>query len=482
MPDYIFNKNNNNDDDNKIQPEKTAANEEATSEANPSQANSHQEYPNRVIQDPTPQPQQNPCRTSYGTYSQVPDKETFTPVYITPKAAEPAPQYRNQYKKEKKSRATAAVAAICTVGVILSGFAGFGGTLIANKISPAASSVNGTPSDSYSDDDGGVIYRSVSTDTGAVTIGTISNVAAAVENSIVEIVTEYQNMSNFFQYVTEGAGSGVIITSDGLIVTNNHVISSSNGVADKVRVRLKNGEEYEATVVGTDSSSDIALLKIEETGLTPAVFGDSDQLIVGEDVVAIGNPLGELGGTVTNGIISALDREIGVDGTSMNLLQTNAAVNPGNSGGGLFNMKGELIGIVNAKSSGSGIEGLGFAIPSNDALKMIEQLKEFGYVRGRVFLGIEFLDISDSMTAMMYGVNSMGVYVVSTVDGYNSDALLPGDRVTAIDGQEVISRAEIKNYILTKNVGDVLTFTISRQSKLQDIEITCYELTPTSGA
>ena len=470
MPDYIFNKTNKNDSENKIQDEMNEQNERP----NPNQVNQQGANTN-------PQPQHNPYRTSYGTYSQVPDKETFTPVYITPKAAEPIPQYR-PYKKEKRSRGTGAVAAICAVGIILSGFAGFGGTVIANKVSPPVSAVGNTPSNSYSDDDSGVIYRSVSTDSEAVTIGTIANVAKAVENSIVEIVTEYQNMSRFFQYVSEGAGSGVIITSDGLIVTNNHVISSSSGVADKVKVRLKNGEEYEATVVGTDSSSDIALLKIDATGLTPAIFGDSDNLIVGEDVVAIGNPLGELGGTVTNGIISALDREIGVDGTSMNLLQTNAAVNPGNSGGGLFNMKGELIGIVNAKSSGSGIEGLGFAIPSNDALKMIEQLKEFGYVRGRVYLGIEFVDISDNMTAMMYNVNSTGVYVMSTTVGFNDADLRPGDRVTAIDGQEVNTAADIKNYIASKNVDDILTFTISRNSKMQEIQITCYEKTPEIGA
>ena len=148
----------------------------------------------------------------------------------------------------------------------------------------------------------------------------------------------------FAQYVTEGAGSGVIISEDGYILTNNHVIEGQSSI----KVTTSDGQEYDATVVGTDDKTDIAVLKIEASGLTPAVIGDSDSLVVGETAVAVGNPLGELGGTVTDGIISALDREVTVEGKNMTLLQTSAAVSPGNSGGGLFNEKGELVGFVNA--------------------------------------------------------------------------------------------------------------------------------------
>lgn len=177
---------------------------------------------------------------------------------------------------------------------------------------------------------------------------------------MVEVTTEAVTTNAFFgQYVQSGAGSGVIITEDGYIITNNHVVSG----ASQVTVRTSDGTEYPATVVGADSKTDIAVLKIEATGLTPAVVGDSDSLQVGEFTLAVGNPLGELGGTVTDGIISALDREVTVENQTMNLLQTNAAVSPGNSGGGLFNERGELIGIVNAKSSGQNAEGLGLRDP-----------------------------------------------------------------------------------------------------------------------
>src|SRR5699024_342301 len=151
----------------------------------------------------------------------------------------------------------------------------------------------------------------------------------------------------FQQYVSSGAGSGVILTQDGYIVTNHHVIEDANSIT----VRTRSGDEYNASLVGSDEQSDLAVLKIDATGLTPAVLGDSTTLEVGELAIAIGNPLGELGGSVTSGIISALDREMTIDGQTMTLLQTDAAVNPGNSGGGLFNANGDLIGIVNAKSS-----------------------------------------------------------------------------------------------------------------------------------
>lgn len=200
---------------------------------------------------------------------------------------------------------------------------------------------------------------------------TMSDIAKAASKSVVEIKTETVTSDRFFgNYVSNGAGSGVIIGTNGYIVTNYHVISG----ARTIYVTLADGKEYEATYLGGDSKNDIAVLKIDETGLTAATVGDSDMLVVGESVLAIGNPLGELGGTVTDGIISSTSREITVDGTTMELLQTSAAINPGNSGGGLFNMKGELIGIVNAKSSGSDIEGLGFAIPVNTAIEIAQEI------------------------------------------------------------------------------------------------------------
>ena len=193
-----------------------------------------------------------------------------------------------------------------------------------------------------------VIYQSVvrtSSSSSSDSSLSISDVAAVASNSVVEITTETVMMgTRMGQFVSEGAGSGVIITSDGYILTNNHVIDG----ASKITVRLKDGTSYNGVVVGLDEKTDLAVIKVDASDLQPAVFGDSSSLTVGETAVAIGNPLGQLGGTVTSGIISALDREISIDGETMTLLQTSAAINPGNSGGGLFNSYGELIGIVNA--------------------------------------------------------------------------------------------------------------------------------------
>ena len=204
---------------------------------------------------------------------------------------------------------------------------------------------------------------------------TVQEITAATLDSVVEIKTESVQTEVFLgQYVTEGAGSGVIIKSDGYIITNYHVIEGAN----KIIVTTTDEQQYAAQVIGADADNDIAVLKINAANLPAATMGNSDQLNVGDLAVAIGNPLGELGGTVTAGIISALDRSITIDGTTMSLLQTDTSINPGNSGGGLFNQYGQLIGVVVAKSSGSDVEGLGFAIPINTASRVAEQIIEHG--------------------------------------------------------------------------------------------------------
>ena len=294
-------------------------------------------------------------------------------------------------------------------------------------------------------------------------------------------MTEYTVQSMWYQYVTGGAGSGVIISDDGYIITNNHVICDDSGtnVADNITVRLTNGEEYKATAIGADADSDIAVLKIEAENLTFAVAGNSDNLAVGEEVVVVGNPLGELGGTVTNGIVSATEREMDVNGVTMHLIQSNAAVNPGNSGGGMFNMKGELIGIVNAKSSGTGIEGLGFAIPINEALDINAQLLQYGYVRGKVMIGVGFDQVENSSSMFMYYYNvKPGLYVTSLTEGYNDSVLQVGDRVIAVNGEEVTTVADVKAIVSAASVGDILKFQLYRDGKLIGVEVTCYEKVP----
>lgn len=304
----------------------------------------------------------------------------------------------------------------------------------------------------------------------------IRDIATLTMNSVVEINTETVVWgSRLGQYISEGAGSGVIISNDGYIVTNNHVIED----ATKITVKLNGGESYEAEVVGTYSENDIAVIKIDAIDLQPVILGDSDKLYVGDTAVVVGNPLGSLGGSVTNGIISALDREIDLGDSKMNLLQTNAAVNPGNSGGGLFNGKAELVGIIIAKSAGSDIEGIGFAIPINDIKEVISELKIYGYKRGRVQLGVTLIDIDDAWDAMMYKVSSTGVYIQSITSGSDAEksGIRAGDRVVSVDGNKVVSSGDIKKVIQEKFPGDKVLITVVRngREKTINVELTEYK-------
>ncbi len=398
---------------------------------------------------------------------------------------------QTQKKAHKRNGKSGFVALAVVGGILLSTGFGFIGSALGNQVfAPAQTTIGGETTgnaDAANTNTPTVIYKGIDTVTTSTTADggdlTSAQVAALVKDSVVEINTEYTTVSMWYQYVSGGAGSGVVISEDGYIITNNHVICGSDGttIAEKITVRLTDGSEYEATVVGTDADADIAIIKIDKTGLTPAVMGDSDKLSVGEDVIAVGNPLGELGGSVTNGIISALDREISVNGVEMNLLQTNAAVNPGNSGGGLFNMRGELIGVVNAKSSGDGVEGLGFAIPVNDALNVAEQLMQYGYVKGKVVIGISLYDVTDASMARYLGLSGYGTYITDVTEGYNDDVLQVGDRIISINGQEISSGEDVTAIVKKSSVGDKLTFQVSRQGKITEVEVTCYEKVPESA-
>ena len=357
------------------------------------------------------------------------------------------------------------------ISVLLAAVVGLASGFLGAKLGGSGSTVIQT------EDGSKVVFQEIerSTDNGSQASYAVEDVAAAVADSVVEITTEVVSTNNFMgQYISQGAGSGVIFTTDGYIVTNHHVIEG----ASKINVTLKNGTSYSAKIVGDDSKTDLALLKIEASGLTPAVLtADSDQLKVGQTAIAIGNPLGQLGGTVTSGIVSALGREIEIGGETMTLLQTSAAINPGNSGGGLFDDKGYLIGIVNAKSSGSDIEGLGFAIPSNTVKKVIGDLMEYGYVKGRVNLGLSYVAINSYASAWLYGYDEFGIYV-SKVD-MNSDAytagIQAGDMVVSINGVEIQSESDIQAQLNNCSVGDTITLIIRRRHKDYQAEITLSE-------
>lgn len=367
-------------------------------------------------------------------------------------------------KAKLKRKKVASVIGICTLTVGSFGLGGYAFSQFGGRVQ--ATSNTTTPVVNNSN----LVQTATANSSG--TSLSVAEVASVAADSVVEITTEIMTTGiRMQQYIAEGAGSGVAISKDGYIVTNNHVIDG----ASKITVRLRNGESYDATLVGTDSKTDIALLKVEGVTLTPASLGDSDSLQVGELAVAIGNPLGQLGGTVTNGIISALDREITLDGQTMNLLQTNAAINPGNSGGGLFNDKGQLVGLVVAKSAGSDVEGLGFAIPVNEVKTIVDELMNNGYVTGRPVLGVAVLSVDSLQTAMQYRLNRMGVYIQELTPGTNSEksGLQVGDCIVAIDDQEVASTSDISKILQDKKVGDTVKVTVSRDGQMltKDLEL-----------
>ena len=300
----------------------------------------------------------------------------------------------------------------------------------------------------------------------------IHQIADIATNSVVEIQTESISTNSFFpQAIQSGAGSGVILSKDGYIVTNHHVIDS----ADKIVVKLKDGKSYDAKLIGSDTASDLAIIKIEAENLSPAIIGSSKALQVGDTAVAIGNPLGELGGTVTSGIISALDREITIDNQEMHLLQTNAAINPGNSGGGLFNDQGQLIGIVNAKSSGENIEGLGFAIPIDRAKDIIENLIANGYVKGRAALGVTLSQASNP-----YDQNANAIFIVDVIKGQAASkaGLKSGDQILKIDDTDIKDVSDVKTVISNHKAGEKIKMTILRQNSTKTITVTLGEATP----
>ncbi|MDR2505121.1 MAG: trypsin-like peptidase domain-containing protein [Oscillospiraceae bacterium] len=302
--------------------------------------------------------------------------------------------------------------------------------------------------------------------------GTIAWVAEAAAPSVFEVTTENTVTHSFWgSYIESGAGSAVVLSADGYLLTNNHVVAG----AQTIRVRDPRGDVYEASVVGTDPSTDVAVLKINASGLTPCVFADSDAVRVGELAVAIGNPLGTLGGTVTEGIVSAKDRAIIVEGEAMVLLQTSAAINPGNSGGGLFNGAGQLIGLVSMKSSGDDIEGLGFAVPSNIVRRVAEELIQYGYVTGRPALGVVVEPITRWNDLQRYGLTEAGLYVINVMKDSPLDLW---DMIKSVNGKPVASELDVKSAIGDMKAGDSVSVEVFRKGAYQTISIDLYERTP----
>ena len=394
------------------------------------------------------------------------------PVHpVQPQDAQP-PKKKKKFNGKRVARSAVALVLAAAMG-FAGGFVGakFGGSgkVVIQQVAPSSTADSASGSDS-----------SITAASSSGSSLTTEQVADLVSPSVVVITTEQVVYSQWSWYgqnqVESGAGSGVIISSDGYILTCAHVVDGASTITVTI-----GDKDYTATLVGEDTTSDIAVIKIDADGLTPATVGNSDSLKVGQSVMAVGNPLGELGGTVTGGMISALNRSVTIQGTNstntMSLIQMDASVSPGNSGGGLFNMNGELVGIVNAKSSSSDAEGLGFAIPINDAIKVAQELLENGYVTGRPYLGITYLAVTDAQTAQQLGVNAYGVYIVDVTKGGPADqaGLKAGDRIVSVDGSEIAAKDDLGTLMQNHSAGDTLAITVARDGQMQTVNVTLGE-------
>ncbi len=385
----------------------------------------------------------------------------YQPPYYVPNFSTETPAVK---PKKKKGIGKVAIAAIITGGILMLAILALGGYALNMLMGTARFNSN----TDLSDENLSIMQNAPQMEINQnadddYVPKSLPEVVNKVGNSVVEISTSSIKKDYFYgQYVTSGAGSGVIVTQSskaGYLLTNYHVIYETNGkLVDTITVVLTNGESYEATLIGSDESLDLALIRIEKKDdeeFTVASFGKSSNLVVGQDVVAIGNPLGSLGGTVTDGIISALDRRVEIDGVEMVLLQHNAAINPGNSGGALFDMMGNLVGIVNAKTSDTGIEGLGFAIPSDIAFNFINRIM---VVEPAIGIKVQYGTLN----------RVLGLYVVETVNAEFEKY----DRIVKINGENIESAAQYYAVVDSLKIGDTATITVRRNGADLDIKVT----------
>lgn len=379
--------------------------------------------------------------------------------YSEPAHAMPPQNKKSGKKKDSKYVTKGALVLCMIITMIVSSVAG----ALAGRMLPGSSDGRAARNDSE------LSQLDLSDATGSEM--TVSEIVSKNADAVVEIVVEGTTQGLWGQLqLTQGAGSGVIVKDNGYIATNYHVIDGAN----KVQVTLHNGETYTARIVGADKDNDIAVIKIDEKDLTTAAIGDSSTVSVGDLAVAIGNPLGQLGGTATTGIISALDRTLNVEGTTLTLLQTDAAINGGNSGGGLFNSKGELIGIVESKAEAVGVEGLAFALPINSVSGIINDIIENGgsssqAAKGTPAVGVVISEVSEQ-NAQYYGLEAAGVYIAQ-VTGENAQkaGFKEEDRIVSFNGQEITSSSEFITLVRKCKVGDTVTIVVSRGG--QEIEI-----------
>ena len=417
----------------------------------------------------------------YSDAHYVPENEnTVPPRYYTP------PEKPVKAPKEKKPHGKWVKAlCLCLVCALLGGLCGAGimagsmNSRIADVEEMLEEQTKGTQSIGSQTSS---TPAPVSTTTAAKPVAAIYDQAC---NEVVGITTEV-TYTNFFGQTSSSAvsGSGFIVSPDGYILTNYHVIEYAYKGNYAITVMLHDGTRYEASIVGVEDCNDIAVLKIDASGLDPVTFGDSDKLSVGDDVYAVGNPLGELEFSMTTGHVSALDRLITTDESSeaINMFQIDAAVNSGNSGGPVYNANGEVVGIVTAKYSDTGVEGLGFAIPINDAAKIANDLITKGYVTGKAYMGVSIDERYNSMYSQYYNM-PIGAFVKSVESGScaESAGIQAGDIITRLGDVEITGYSDLKQAIKQYSAGDSAELELYRAGESRTLTVTFDEAVPDSA-
>lgn len=389
--------------------------------------------------------------------------------------ADTAAETPTQERKARKGMGTGGIVALCLACALLAGAAGSAGTYVAvrnhdSALGQALDSIAPTPVP---------VISTVSHD------GATNETAAAIyelaKQQVVGINTTIDYGYNFFGQPSTASvtGSGVIITEDGYILTNYHVVEDAQQGDFPIEVMMYDETSYEAELVGYDADNDLALLKIDAIGLNAAQLGNSDELTVGQTVYAVGNPLGELSYTITGGMVSATDRTITTESNvAVNMFQIDAAVNSGNSGGPVYNAAGQVVGIVTAKYSATGVEGIGFAIPISDAAHIANQILEYGYVTDKAYMGITCTTVSSSVAQSYNMVEGAYVNSVGEDSAAEKAGLAVGDIITALDGKEVAGSSELTGMIKQYHAGETAELTVWRDGEEQTLSITFDEKQP----
>lgn len=399
----------------------------------------------------------------------VPQSEsTEIPKYYVPN------EKKTREKKPKKSRLWPKVVALCLICALLGGIAGAGfGMYLLDGNDDKAEQSN-TP----------IVHSTGTTvSTGKNTANDVYTLACTQTVGITTEVT-YTNM---FGQTSSSAvsGTGFVVTDDGYIMTNYHVIQYAYEYGYTISVMFKDGTSYEATIVGVESDNDVAVLKIDATGLNPVAIADSDNILVGDTVYAVGNPLGELDFSMTTGSVSALDRSISTDEDqpAINMFQFDAAVNSGNSGGPVYNTSGEVVGIVTAKASESNVEGIGFAIPINDAVDIANDLITKGYVTGKAYLGVTVDTRYTSVYADYYGMPE-GAYVFYVESGSCAEkaGISSGDIITKVGDYDIKSYSDLASAIRQYKAGDGVKITVYRANDYVKLSLTFDESKPNASS